>query len=216
MLRLTRPRDCAALTDSSLPRRYHPDGQFDSGPFVLFEEAGQGSGVHVVVSPLNNLFIWSQAILPAAGTPDAPGRHAGGAGGTPAGSEQPQCSGIEQDRDLSGGDILRNGTLNPIACDSAAACCGLCQQTVECTDFTWIGPKEKQKPYQNKCYLKQLPPGHGAGSPRVGHVSGHRGGGGGGGGTGSVYTAGIHYEVTSVPPGFNHSTVLFLGAGGGA
>lgn len=200
---------------------YHPDGQFDSGPFVLFEEPGQGSGVHVVVSPLNNLFIWSQAIVHAHSGPD------GGAGGPDTGhgsNHQPQCSGIEQDSDLSGGDILKHGALNPIPCSSVAACCALCTASPECTDFTWIGPKEKQKPYQNKCYLKHFPPNHSASNHRVGHISGHSptgnytpGGGGGGGGStgaGSVYTAGIHYEVTSVPPGFNHTTVLYLGGKG--
>ena len=120
---------------------YHPDGQYDSGPFLLFEEPEQGLGVHVVVSPLNNFFVWSQAIVQAGDPEDSP---------PPAAQQSSQCSGLEQDCDLSGGDIRKNGALNPIPCQSAAACCALCNANVECTDFTWIGPKEKQKPYVPK------------------------------------------------------------------
>ena len=191
---------------------YHPDGQFDSGPFVLFEEPGSpGSrspgGVHVVISPLNNLFIWSQAILPAVASDESnQGRHHDA--GQAVDPQQLLCTGTQQDTDLSGGDIMKDGKLNPIPCTSAATCCNLCQLNSQCTDFTWIGPKEKQKPYQNKCYLKRLPEGHAASQHRVGHISGHSINNHN---QGSVYTAGIHYEVTSVPPGFNHSTVLYLG-----
>ena len=199
---------------------YKPNGPTDSGPFIVFEE--DSAGVHMVISPMNNYMVFSQALS---------SRLSGGGGGGSGGSSSKSSGGstcvaaVQQNADLNGHDILVNGKLGA-ASNSSDDCCLLCNQTAGCVAWTWIGPHgDGGAPFHNRCYPKSV---HGTASKRSGHFSGCVSGqpciappsptpqppppspvpGG------LTYVAGVHYEVDSVPPGFNHSTMLWFGAKG--
>jgi hypothetical protein len=218
---------------------YKPDGPTDSGPFVLFEEQEGGqkdtaSGLHLVLSPMNNFMVFAQALGDALLGLNVSNSSSGGGGGRASGGGDNGsgrgrgvvCGAHEQqDADFAGHDILVSGQLHPYPCNSSEACCAICSQTVGCNGWVWIGPEEPQHHYRNLCYPKTIV---GKGAHRVGHVTGC---------VGSrlcplpapspappapptpgrgplTYAAGVHFEIGSVPVGFNHTTLIWVGGTG--
>ena len=124
------------------------------------------SGLRAILSPLNNGLIFAQSLLTGAPTAAATATAYTPHGGTDGGA----CRAvIDNNTDYSGGDILVSGKLHPYASNSSADCCQQCSANQECWHWSWIGPLEPQKQYQNLCYLKRV---LNQKSKRHGHVSG--------------------------------------------
>jgi hypothetical protein len=135
---------------------YKPDGPTDSGPFVMFEE--EPPHLHMMLTPANNFMTFSQQLgtnmrgLNGSTTEQQQEKEEEGkrSGASTSTSTSTSTSGMcgshfQHDADYSGADILVDGKLQPLPCNSSAACCGICAGTAGCNGFVWIGPEEKQK-----------------------------------------------------------------------